>query len=72
MRAAFGGLPLAAATAVTEEIVELRAGFPTVPLRARGGAKPDLQDSQKVGRESHAFCDLAWLRIKVALKTLRH
>ena len=51
----FQGLPLAGATAVTKEIVEFRAGFPTMPLRARAGAKPGLQDSQKVGHFSHAF-----------------
>ena len=39
--------------AVTEKFVELRPGFPTMPLRARGGAKPEVQDSLKAGHESH-------------------
>ena len=59
MRAAFEGLPLAGATAVTEEIVEFLAGFPTMPLRARAGVKPGLQDSQKVAcflLKLHSFC----------------
>ena len=53
--AAFEGLSLAAATVVTEKFVELRPGFPTMPLRARVVAKPEVQISQKVRHELHGF-----------------